>query len=107
MGTLEQITKLIDAGYTKDEIVALFKGETKEEAPANPAPAEETKKDPEPPAAAAQPQSVDKLDAAIDKMDKLADSIAKLAIMNSQQPAREGTQEFLAKIINPHWGEDK
>ena len=101
MGTLEQITKLIDAGYTKEEIVALFKGETKEEAPADPAPEveepKETKKDPE--------ASTEKLDAAIEKMDKLAESLAKLAIMNSQQPAREGTQEFLAKIINPHYGE--
>ena len=115
MGTLEQITKLIDAGYTKDEIAALFAQEAKEQAPADPKPAEQPQAQPQ-----TQPQQVpadqqpaqqltgfEKLDAAINKMNELADGIAKLAIMNSQQPARESTNDFLAKIINPHYGEDK
>lgn len=114
MGTLEQITKLIDAGYTKDEIAALFAQEAKEQAPADPKPVEqpqqpETQLQAQPQPAPADPQlaGFEKLDAAINKMNELADGIAKLAIMNSQQPARESTNDFLAKIINPHYGEDK
>ena len=115
MGTLEQITKLIDAGYTKEEIAALFAQEAKEQAPADPkatqpqpptqpqADQQPAPADPQP----AQPAGFEKLDAAINKMNELADGIAKLAIMNSQQPARESTNDFLAKIINPHYGEDK
>lgn len=103
MGTLEQITKLIDAGYTKDEIAALFAQEVKEEqAPADPEPAQPAPAEPE-----AKQEEPDRIDAAVAKIEKLADSIAKLAIMNSQQPARESTNDFLAKIINPHYGEDK
>ena len=110
MGTLEQITKLIDAGYTKEEIAALFAQEAKEQAPADPKPAPQPQADPQPAPAdpqPAQPAGFEKLDAAINKMNELADGIAKLAIMNSQQPARESTNDFLAKIINPHYGEDK
>ena len=117
MGTLEQITKLIDAGYTKDEIAALFAQEAKEQAPADPKPTEQPQAQPaqqaqpqtQPQQAPAdqQPTGFEKLDAAINKMNELADGIAKLAIMNSQQPARESTNDFLAKIINPHYGEDK
>ena len=113
MGTLEQITKLIDAGYTKDEIAALFAQEAKEQAPADPKPAQQPQQEaqpqaqPQPAPADQQPAGFEKLDAAINKMNELADGIAKLAIMNSQQPARESTNDFLAKIINPHYGEDK
>ena len=114
MGTLEQITKLIDAGYTKDEIAELFAQEAKEQAPADPKPAQQaqqpqadTQPAPADPQLAQQPTGFEKLDAAINKMNELADGIAKLAIMNSQQPARESTNDFLAKIINPHYGEDK
>ena len=105
MGTLEQITKLIDAGYTKDEISALFtQGVKEEQAPADPEPAQQL----QPPAEPEQRQEEpDRIDAAVAKIEKLADSIAKLAIMNSQQPARESTNDFLAKIINPQYGEDK
>lgn len=114
MGTLEQITKLIDAGYTKEEIAALFAQEAKNDpAPADPKaqqPPTQPQADPQPAPAdpqPTQPAGFEKLDAAINKMNELADSIAKFAIMNSQQPARESTNDFLAKIINPHYGEDK
>ena len=105
MGTLEQITKLIDAGYTKDEIAALFAQEAKEQAPEDPKPEQQAQEqaDTQP---MQQPNGFEKLDAAINKMNELADGIAKLEIMYSQQPARESTNDFLA-IINPHYGEDK
>ena len=96
MGTLEQITKLIDAGYTKDEIAQLFTEEAAKEQPA-PEPTQE---------AAPEPKEPDRIDAAIAKIEALADSVAKLAIMNSQQPPREGTDEFLARMINPHYGKE-
>ena len=95
MGTLEQITKLIDAGYTKDEIKELFTEEAKVQQPALEQQQEAAPKSKEP----------DRIDAAIAKIEALADSVAKLAIMNSQQPPRESTEEFLAKMINPHYGD--
>ena len=111
MGTLEQITKLIDAGYTKEEIVALFAQETQTQPQAQP----QTQPEPQPqaqpqtqpqPQQPQQPTGFEKLDEAIAKMDKLADGIAKIAIMNSNQPPQQSTNDFLAQIINPRLGKE-
>ena len=109
---LDQIIKLIDAGYSKEEIAAMAKpagaepkepvgGEPKE--PAGNEPKEQAK---EP----ANPGSIDatiaKLDSLSAKLDKYAESMAKLAIMNTQQPPKQDINDFLASIINPHYNEE-
>lgn len=112
MSTLEQITKLIDAGYNKAEIAELLAAETQEKA-------EDTQ--PEQAAAAVSDAetittkesavtpdaNTDRIDAAIAKMEKLAESMAKISIMNSQQPERESQDDFLAKIINPYYNKEE
>lgn len=108
MGTLEQITKLIDAGYTKDEIVALFTQETQTQpqAETQPQPQAQAQPQAQPQPQPQQPTGFEKLDEAIAKMDKLADGIAKIAIMNSNQPPQQSTNDFLAQIINPRLGKE-
>lgn len=101
MEKLEQIIKLVDAGYTKEEITSLLSGTTAQapdpaelptELPAEPA-GEESKK--------AGPAADSKIDDAIAKLEKLSENMAKLAIMNSQQPPKEDIQDYLARIIDP------
>lgn len=109
MGTLEQITKLIDAGYTKEEIVALFTQEAQPQTQPQTQPeAQQPQAQPQtqPQAQAQQLNGFEKLDEAIAKMDKLADGIAKIAIMNSNQPPQQSTNDFLAQIINPRLGKE-
>lgn len=101
MEKLEQIIKLVDAGYTKEEITNLLNGsvaavqdtaELPAELQAEPA-VEEPKK--------AEPAADSKIDDAIAKLEKLSENMAKLAIMNSQQPPKEDIQDYLARIIDP------
>lgn len=102
MGTIEQITKLIDAGYTKDEIVALFtqSGQQTDDTAKN---TDQSDKAADP---APSPTEPDRLDMAISKIEKLAEGVAKIAIMNSQQPPKQSTDDFLATIINPKFGKE-
>lgn len=115
MSTLEQITKLIDAGYNKAEIAELLAAETQEKA--------EDKQPEQTAAAGSEAQTTttkenvtetqnanasnDRIDEAIAKMEKLAESLAKISIMNSQQPERESQDDFLAKIINPYYNKEE
>lgn len=103
MSKLEQITKLIDAGYNKAEIAELLFEAQPEEPTTDKQPEQtESKSEPTP----VQDESINKIDEAIARIDKLAESMAKMAILNSQQPARETTDDFLAKIINPYYKEE-
>lgn len=113
---LDQIIKLIDAGYSKEEIAAMAKpAGSKPQEPAGGEP-KEPKEEPaggepkEPAKEPANPGSIDatiaKLDSLSDKLDKYAESMAKLAIMNTQQPPKQDMQDFLASIINPHYNEE-
>ena len=109
---LDQIIKLIDAGYSKEEIAAMAKpagAEPKEPVggkPKEPAGNEPKEQAKEP----ANPGSIDatiaKLDSLSAKLDKYAESMAKLAIMNTQQPPKQDINDFLASIINPHYNEE-
>lgn len=101
MSDLDQIIKLIDAGYTKEEISQLLAAAPAEE------PAEEVKAQPEAPAPEEDPQAVSKIDEAIAKLETLAGHIAKVNLLQTQQPERQSTEDFLASIINPHINNSK
>lgn len=98
MADLEQILKLIDAGYTREEIQNLMK------------PAEAVKEEPqkeEPPKE--EPENKDsltKIDEAIAKLDRLGEAIIKLNINGSNQPTQENYEDMLAKIIDPNYGKE-
>lgn len=94
---IEQILKLVEAGFSKDEIMQLqTAGQTQPAQPAQPA-------EPAEPKEPTQPAALSGIDAVISKLDTLADSLNKLNIVNSQQPPQEGYEDMLAKIINPNF----
>lgn len=101
----EEIMNLVNAGFTKDEILRLAgmapaePAADPEPAPA-PAPAPEPQPAPAPaPAPVAQPQ--DMLGQILGKFDEMSRSMQELAIKNSQQPKPETADDILAAIIRP------
>lgn len=95
--TFEQLIKLLDAGFTKDEIMAL------NGTPA-PAPQPEPEPDPEPapqpePAPAPAPQNDQA--AILAKLEELNQTIIRSNINNSRQPETESVDDILATIIRP------
>lgn len=94
----DEIIKLIDAGYTKEEIKAF---EAQQDAPLEEQPEEVQRPAPEAPA------EVSKIDEAIAKLEKLSEGMAKIAILNSQQPPQPDTEDFLASIINPTYHKEE
>lgn len=96
MKTFNEIIKLLDAGFTHDEILAM------EEEPAQPA-APET---PEEPAPAAQPAPEDVLAGLIQKIDRKLTELQAANIYNQQMPTEQPHAmtdvEALEELIRPH-----
>ena len=95
--TFEQLIKLLDAGFTKDEIMALN---------GTPAPAPQTEPEPDPepapqpePAPAPAPQNDQA--AILAKLEELNQTIIRSNINNSRQPETESVDDILATIIRP------
>lgn len=99
--TFEQLMKLLDAGFTKAEIMAL--NGTQEPAPQpepepEPAPAPQPEPEPEPePAPAPQNDQA----AILAKLEELNQTIIRSNINNSRQPETESVDDILATIIRP------
>ena len=98
---VNDIMKLIDAGFTKEDILTLAalpdSGEetkTTEDVPQNSQPIEEPKPEP-----AADKRVYDDISA---KLDKITSGIESIAVRGSRMPERETAEEALAKIINPY-----
>ena len=105
---IKDLMKLIDAGFTKDEIVRLLgdkpveetkttQTETKEEPkePKEPEKQEEEKK-PE-----SQPVNDPRLDDIIKGLQKVTETMQKTAVLDSRQPVQESVDDILARIIDP------
>lgn len=103
---IKDLMKLIDAGFTKDEIVRLIgdkpveetkttQTETKEEAKEEPEKKDEEKK-PEP-----QPVQDPRLDDIIKGLQKVTETMQKTAVLDSRQPVAESVDDILAQIIDP------
>ena len=96
MKTFNEIIKLLDAGFTHDEILAM------EEEPAQPA-APET---PDEPAPAAQPAPEDVLAGLIQKIDRKLTELQAANIYNQQMPTEQPHAmtdvEALEELIRPH-----
>jgi len=105
--TFEQLMKLLDAGFTKAEIMAL--NGTQEPAPQpepepapqpepEPAPQPEPEPEPEPePAPAPQNDQA----AILAKLEELNQTIIRSNINHSKQPETESVDDILATIIRP------
>lgn len=101
--TFEQLMKLLDAGFSKAEIMALN---------GTPAPAPQPEPEPEPdPAPAPQPEPEPQPDPApapqndqaaiLAKLEELNQTIIRSNINNSRQPETESVDDILATIIRP------
>ena len=97
----EEIIKLLDAGYSREEILAM----KEEPAPADPAPADPAPADPAP----ADPEPAP-ADPAADVMKEMKEMFAEMKkeltamnIMNSRQNSDDvnSGEDILASIINP------
>ena len=99
--TFEQLMKLLDAGFTKAEIMEL--NGTQEPAPQpepepEPEPAPQPEQEPQPePAPAPQNDQA----AILAKLEELNQTIIRSNINNSRQPETESVDDILATIIRP------
>ena len=95
--TFEQLMKLLDAGFSKAEIMALN---------GTPAPAPQPEPEPEPePAPAPQPEPApapqNDQAAILAKLEELNQTIIRSNINNSRQPETESVDDIIATIIRP------
>ena len=91
--TLEQIIKLLDAGYTKADIEAM-------EAPANTEPAAEVK--PQEPAEKPEekkPEGEPVNSAVLQELKDLKKAVFAMNIMQTEQPERMDVDDILAKAM--------
>ena len=92
----EEIIKLLDAGYTRDEILKM-------DAPADPKPDDPKPDDPKPDDP--KPDTNDILkgfaDEVRDAIKDLTKEITAANILGSRQPAEQDDEDIIAKIINP------
>ena len=99
--TFEQLMKLLDAGFTKQEIMAL--NGAPEPAPQpepEPEPAPDPQPEPEPqPEPAPAPQNDQA--AILAKLEELNQTIIRSNINNSRQPETKSVDDILATIIRP------
>ena len=105
--TFDQLMKLLDAGFTKEEIMAL--NGTPAPAPQpepEPAPAPQSEPEPAPqpepephPEPAPAPQNDQA--AILAKLEELNQTIIRSNINNSRQPETESVDDILATIIRP------
>lgn len=97
--TFEQLMKLLDAGFTKQEIMAL--NGTPAPAPQpepepDPAPVPQPEPQPDPAPAPQNDQA-----AILAKLEELNQTIIRSNINNSRQPETESVDDILATIIRP------
>lgn len=85
----DEIIKLLDAGYTRDEILAM-KDESEPETTQEPEPAPEDN--------TGMPDLIKEMRDAFSEMRK---EFTAMNIMASRQPEEKSTDEILANIINP------
>ena len=90
--TLEQIIRLLDAGYTKADIEAM-------EAPAKPEPAAEVK--PQEPAKPEEkkPESEPVNAQVLQELRDLKKAVYGINIMNSEQPERKSVDDILSEAM--------
>ena len=99
--TVEQLVKLVDAGFTKDEIAKMANAEQG-------ASTEETKKPPveeikKPPVEEKQEKEQEQgVETTLEqKFDKLMDILVKGNFTGANQPKEETVDDIIANIINP------
>ena len=95
----EDIIKLLDAGYSRDEILAM----KEEPAPADPAPADPAPADPAPADPAPADPAADVMKEMKEMFAEMKKELTAMNIMNSRQNSDDVKtgEDILASIINP------
>ena len=101
--TFDQLLQLLDAGFTKEEIMALTGAPAPQTEPApQPEPAPQTEPAPQPePAPQTEPAPMNDQAAILAKLEELNQTIIRSNINNSKQPETESVDDILAAIIRP------
>ena len=94
--TLEEIIKLIDAGYTKADIEKMQPPAAKEKQP-EPAPAPEPK--PEEKKPDSEPVKDTAIEAVLQELRDLKKSVYAMNIMNTEQPEQKSVDDILAASL--------
>ncbi len=90
--TLEQIVKLLDAGYTKEDIQKLQEPEAEPKPEPEPEPAAEPTPEP-------KPKPEPEQNAVIKELQELKKAVYAMNIMQSAQPDKASTDDILAKVL--------
>ena len=103
--TFDQLIKLLDAGFSKEEIMALNNAPQPEHVP-TPQPEPVHTPQPEPvhtpqPEPDLAPAPMNDQAAILAKLEELNQTIIRSNINNSMQPERESVDDILATIIRP------
>lgn len=90
---IEQVIKMIDAGYTKDEIEQMTKPEPNQEPKQEPN--QEPKQEPKP-----EPKPEPAVDPVLKELQDLKKAVYAMNIMQSSQPPKsESVDDILAKAL--------
>ena len=85
---VEEVIKLIDAGYSKDEIDKMLQPEP------------ESKPDPEPePKPDSEPKAEPEIDPVLKELQDLKKAVYAMNIMNSAQPEQKSVDDILAASL--------
>lgn len=88
-----EIIKLLDAGYSRDEIMAMNAAPSED--PAEPAP------EPAPEPAQAADTMTEAMKEMKEMFSELRKEVTAMNILNSSMPAEQTEEDAIAKIINP------
>ena len=89
---VEEVIKLIDAGYSKDEIDKMLQPE--------PEPKPKTEPDPEPdPEPKTEPKPEPEIDPVLKELQDLKKAVYAMNIMNSAQPEQKSVDDILAASL--------
>lgn len=105
---IKDVMKLIDAGFTKEDIMKLSSASTYGESVqenVQEETTEETKDEtvvtPETKQEETKPSTESRLDEIINGLKKVTETMQKTAVQNSRQPEAPSVDDFLATIIDP------
>lgn len=89
---VEEVIKLIDAGYSKDEIDKMLQPEQE--------PKPKTEQDPEPdPEPKTEPKKEPEVDPVLKELQDLKKAVYAMNIMNSAQPEQKSVDDILAASL--------
>lgn len=91
---INEVLKLIDAGYTKSEIVAMAAEQTESAAPV-----EETTEQPAEPEQPEAPVVDDKTEKRLEKIESILSQIAANGIANSEAPMSSQKRDVVKEVL--------